>query len=356
MTLWLDRFRELLVPALGALASVLVLLLAGLIARRAALAVHAIWRRGIVARYQADVDAIAGPAPAPQSLRRLARSPRRYRATLADLIIDALRVTTGEVVPRLREAIDALGLLRHWHARLSDRRWWVRADAARALGLARDPGALDALVAALDDPDDEVRAAAVDALGRLADPRAVAALLARLSDQSRHQRARMVEAICRLGRSVVPALLQHVERHPADTALAIDVLGMAGATGALDRLLAWTAAAEAPVRVAALRAIGSIGLDDRSFYYALRGLTDADADVRGMAARALGRSGRQAAVPYLAGHLDDEWLVAAHAATGLRRLGPTGADALRARADAPGQAGDLARQMVWELDALGARA
>jgi hypothetical protein len=57
-------------------------------------------------------------------------------------------------------------------------------------------------------------------------------------------------------------------------------------------------------------------------------------------------------VPYLAEHLEDEWLVAAHAATGLRRLGRTGAEALKARAGTPGQAGDLARQMVWELTAL----
>lgn len=356
MTLWLDRVRDLLLPFLAALAATLVLLFAWLILRRAALALHAMWRHAIVARYRPAVDALTGPAPPPRTVERLARSPRRHHAVIADLIIDALRVTTGEIVPRLREAIDALGLIREWRARVSDRRWWVRAGAVRALGLARDPDALPLLAGALDDPHEEVRAAAVDALGWLADPRAIPALLARLSDQSRHQRARMVEAICRMGRSVAPELLRHVAGHPADTAVAIDVLGMTGATGALDRLLAWTGATEAQVRIAALRAIGSIGLDDRSFYYALRALDDPDAGVRGMAARALGRSGREAAVPYLAGHLDDEWLVAAHAATGLRRLGRAGSDALTARLDAPGQAGDLARQMIWELASPGAAA
>ena len=356
VTLWLDRFRDLLLPFLAALAAILVLLFAWLIAWRAILGLHAMWRRGIVARYQPAVDALTGPAPAPDALGRLAHSPRRHRAAIGDLIIDALRITTGEVVPRLRDAIDALGLIRHWRVNLSDRRWWVRADAARALGLARDPAAAGPLVAALDDPHEEVRAAAVDALGRLADPQSVPALLARLSDQSRHQRARMVEAICRQGPSVVPELLRHVDECPGDTAVAIDVLGMTGATGALERLLAWTSASDTTVRVAALRAIGSIGLDDRSFYYALRALEDPDADVRGMAARALGRSGREAAVLYLAEHLDDEWLVAAHAATGLRRLGRTGAEALEARVEAPGQAGDLARQMVWELTSLRAGA
>ena len=68
-----------------------------------------------------------------------------------------------------------------------------------------------------------------------------------------------------------------------------------------------------------------------------------------MAARGLGRSGRHAAVPYLASHLDDEWIVAAHCATGLRRLGRPGAVALEKRAAAPGQGADLAKQMLWEL-------
>jgi HEAT repeat protein len=352
MIVWLDRVHDLLLPFLAALAALLALLFAWLVTWRAALAVSDLRRRRIVARYQPDVNVLTGPALPREAMARLALTPRRHRAVIASLIIDALRVTTGEVVPRLRETIEALGLIRHWRAQLTDRRWWVRAEAAHALGLVRDPAALAALVAALDDGHEEVRAAAVDALGRLADPRSIPALLARLSDQSRHQRARMVEAVCRQGPAVVPHLLRHVESHPADTAMAIDVLGMTGATGALDRLLAWTSHEDASVRVAVLKAIGSIGLDDRSFYYALRALEDPDGEVRGMAARALGRSGREAAVPYLAEHLEDEWLVAAHAATGLRRLGRTGAEALKARAGTPGQAGDLARQMVWELTAL----
>jgi hypothetical protein len=66
----------------------------------------------------------------------------------------------------------------------------------------------------------------------------------------------------------------------------------------------------------------------------------------------LGRSRRQTAVGCLAAHLDDEWLVAAHCATGLRGLGRPGAAALEARAGAGGQGGDLARQMLWELKTL----
>ena len=351
MILWLDRLRDLLLPLLLVLASALLLTLAWLVSWRVVLRIHAVWRGQVITRYRPLVDSVVGPSPSPDALERLARSPQRYRDAIASLIIDALRLTTGEIVPRLRDAVNALGLIDRWRVGLYHRHWWVRAESARALGLVRDASAVEELIAALDDAHEEVRAAAVDALGRIADGRAIPALLARLPDESRHQRARLVEALRRQGPGIVGALLAYIRARPQDTALAIDVLGLTGATGALSHLLSWSGAEDPAVRVAALRAIGSIGLDDRSFYYALRGLEDPDAEVRGMAARALGRSGRAAAVRYLAARLDDDWIVAAHAATGLRRLGRDGAAALRDHADDAGQSGVLARQMLWELTA-----
>jgi HEAT repeat protein len=232
---------------------------------------------------------------------------------------------------------------------MDDHRWWVRAEGARALGLVREPSSVGALLDALDEAHEEVRAAAVDALGRVGDPACGPALLARLRDESRHQRARVVEAIRSLGPSIVPVLLTHAREQAADAATTVDILGVVGGAAASDSLVEWAGDADPVVRAAALRAIGTIGLNDRSFFYALRGLNDEDPEVRGMAARALGRSGRQAAVPYLAEHLDDEWLVAAHCATGLRVLGRPGAVALEARATTPGQGAELAKQMLWEL-------
>lgn len=352
MILWLDRLHDLVVPFLLVLATLLASMFTWLIAWRTGVQLHTTWRRQVMARYRPLVGELVGPSPAPDVMERLSRSPRRYRDAIGTLILDALRLTTGEIVPRLRDAAGVVGLVDRWRAGLHDRHWWVRAESVRALGLVRELSVVDTLIAALDDPHDEVRAAAVDALGRIGDDRAVPALLGRLPDESRHQRARLVEAVRRLGPSVVPALVAYAQAHPGDAALAIEVLGVTGGTGALEHLLAWTGADEPAVRVAALQAVGSIGLDERSYYYALRALDDPDPDVRGMAARALGRSGRRAAVPYLAAHLNDEWIVAAQAAAGLRRLGRDGALALRAQRDAPGQAGVLARQMIWELTAL----
>jgi hypothetical protein len=352
VTFVLDQSRELVATALTVMASALLVALLGLIVWRVVDELRFLRRQRIIARYRPLIHAVLTPAPSPGALQQLVATPMSHRGIVSDLLLAALRLTTGELVPRLRDAAAKLGLTARWTMSMRDRRWWVRAEAVRALGLVREQERVPGLLEALDDDHEEVRAAAVDALGRIGDPQCGTALLARLRDESRHQRARVLEAIRALGQSMVPVLLAHTDEHPADTAMTADVLGTVGGTAALESLLRWTAADDAAVRAAALRAIGSIGIDDRSFFYALRGLDDSAADVRAMAARALGRSRRQTAVGCLAAHLDDEWLVAAHCATGLRGLGRPGAAALEARAGAVGQGGDLARQMLWELKTL----
>jgi HEAT repeat protein len=209
---------------------------------------------------------------------------------------------------------------------------------------------------ALDDEHEEVRAAAVEAAGRLGDPCAISALIGHLTHPSRYQRSRVVDALRNLGPRVTPALVELARTRPDLTRLAVEVLGLIGTAAALDPLLEWCADPRSDVRMTALAALGSIGLDDRSYYFALRALGDPDPEVRAMAARALGRGRREEAVGYLAARLDDEWLPAAQAAGALRRLGAAGLTALRARARDEGQAGDLARQMLWSPQRITAHA
>jgi HEAT repeat protein len=349
---WLDAFRQPIFHFLGGLAAAQALLLTYLVLQRSAEDLYYARRRRLISRYQPLVDQLLGPTPPTDAAAILSSTRPRHHAVVADLLLNALRVATGDIVDRLREVVQALGLVDRWRGTLDDRRWWRRSEAARALGLLREPSARDRLTAALDDPHEEVRAAAVDALGRIGDPQSIPALLTRLSDESRHQRTRVVEAIRQQGVSAVPFVIEHARTAPADATLMIGLLAMIGDGGSVEPLIAWSNADDPATRAAVQRALGSIGLDDRSFYFALRGLDDEDANVRGMAARALGRSGRAAAARYLAEHLNDDWLVAAHCAAGLRRLGPQGHAELQARAEASDQAGDLARQMLWERDFL----
>lgn len=346
--------RDLLVPFIAGSGVLLAVLLALLVGQR-------LWRRARDARaarlqalYVPLVDAVLADAPDGEAFARLGRAASRHRDAVAAAIIARLHLLQGAVVDRSRDVAAELGLVSYWLARLGHRAWWARAEAALALGLVRTPDAVDALVVALDDDHDEVRAAAVDALGRIADPRAVPALLARLANQSRHQRTRIVEALRAFGGTISAPLIAHAETAVDDRALVADVLALVGSADARDALLAWATGPDAATRAAAWRALAAIGLDDRAYYHALRALTDVVPEVRAGAARALGRSGRGEAAPYLAARLDDQWEVAAQSGRALKQLGSPGLVELRKRLshDKEGLGRDLAKQLVWEAGKL----
>jgi hypothetical protein len=351
MFLLSDLFRQYLILFIQASFAALALLFAYVLIRHAAARLREQRELRLRAVYQPAVDAVLAaqsPAQLETALDALVPASPRHLPLIGSLLIKPLRVASGSPVTSARAAALRLGLTTRWLKELDAHAWWVQANAARALGLIRAEGALQPLLARLDDSHEEVRAAAVEALGHLGDPGCVPALLRALPDASRHQRARVVEAIRELGPAVAHALLTHARVRPEDLATVAELIGFTGAAGAADDLLAWSSHGDPKVRAAALQAIGSLGLDDRAYYYTLRALGDSDDAVRAMAARALGRSRRGEAAPYLAQHLGDEWLVAAHAATALRMLGPAGERELVAREDAPGLTGVLARQMLWE--------
>jgi HEAT repeat protein len=345
-----DTIRAVLLPFLLVTGGLLLLLVGYIVILHSTGEVAFRRRQRLLGLYRPLVDAtLSGDGDA---LDRLTASPARHRAIVSALLLEPLRVTGGQATTRARAAAEALGLIDQWTDQLDDRRWWTRAEAARALGLVKCADVVPALAAALDDPFDEVRAGAVESLGLIADPRAIPDLIARLADQSRHQRVRLVHALQQFGAAAVLPLIEHGQAQPADRAAVAEILGSIGAAGALDQLIAWSSDERADVRAAIWQAVGTIGVDDRAYYHVLRALNDSADTVRAAAAWALGRSGRQDAATYLAGRLDDEWLVAAQTARALRALGPAGRRELEAAATTRNS--ELARQMLWESGAAAA--
>ena len=342
-----SAFRDALVPFLIAGTTALVAMLAALVIQRFVRQARTVWRDRAAFRYQPDMDrALAGDD---QAIERLQRAPRRHRGVIAELLLRPLAFVKGDISERARAVADHTGLLHRWRGDLDQPGWWVRAEAALALGLVHDRDSIALLTRALDDSHQQVRAAAVDSLGRIGDASVAPLLLARLPEQARNERTRIVEALRRIGGEAITPLLEHTRHHPADRALAAEVLALLGGSDAVTALLDWTTDDRAAVRAAAWRALATIGIDNRAFYHALRALADDDADVRAAAALAVGRSGRPESASYLAARLDDEWVVAAQAARALSRVGASGLAALQQRADgAEGLGRDLARQLAWE--------
>lgn len=343
-----ERVALLLIPFLAVGAVLMLAMLIGLVVQRGTDELGYQRRQRTIASYRPYVDELMVSGSSDKAILVLARATKRDRVVIAKMLLMPLGVATGKVVEELRTAARVLGFIEMWTGELSHRRWWVRAEAARALGLVRDTRVTMLLIKTLDDDHEEVRAAAVEALGMIADTRAIPALLDRLPDQSRHQRARIIESLGAFGDAATPALVEHGLSRPDDAAMVADLLGLIGGVAAAAELGRWMSSDREEVRAAALRALGTIGLNDEMFLHAVHGLDDRNANVRAMAARAIGRARRFDAAKLLAGHLDDEWIVAAHAANALRKLGPTGMHQLEARTHEEGYAGDLARQMLWE--------
>lgn len=344
----LDSVRVVVVPFLASLGAALFLLVCHVLLLHGVRELAFRRRRRLLEIYRPAVAAALDDDHPEQGVAMLRAAPHRHLTVLATLLLEPLRTVKGTVIERARAAAAALRLLSKWEAELNHRRWWIRAEAAHALGLIRHRGAVGRLVGALDDRSEEVRAAAVEALGRIADPAAIPELVARLAEQSRHQRVRLVEALQQFGSSAVDPLLDYAEAHPGDAAVVAELLGSIQAPSALPKLLDWCRDASAETRAATVHAIGSIGIDQRAYYYVLRALTDEAADVRAAAAWALGRSGRPDAASYLSQRLNDEWRVAAQSARALAVLGPSGRQALERAASA--EEGELARQVLWESD------
>jgi len=292
--------------------------------------------------------ALAGDAGATAAL---GRAPARHRETIGYLLIgpliddrDPARIAATRRVAREIFLVSLAGTY------LGSRRWWRRALALRALGLIQDREHTAAIVAALDDPHSGVRAAALDALTDLRDPAAMPAILVRLLDASlqRGRRAAALDAFGSEAEAFVLALAEIDPDHRVEYARALAICGSARARPALRR---WTLDDGPDVQAGALFALERVGLDEESARAALAALESDDARVRAGAARAFrGWNGPVDASEPLARHLEDAWTVAVPAARALQSMGSRGLARLDARAERPGLAGVLARQMIWEME------
>jgi HEAT repeat protein len=102
----------------------------------------------------------------------------------------------------------------------------IRYKAATALGTRGDPRAIDALVAALDDPEFYVREKAAEALGRIGGIGAVEPLLEAYSDRDPDVKRRITRALIEIGPPAEKQLQKAAEsKDPAVREAAKEVLG-----------------------------------------------------------------------------------------------------------------------------------
>ncbi len=132
----------------------------------------------------------------------------------------------------------------------------------RAALAALGPGAMPALVKALQDPSEEIRVAAADALRSQPGDSAVRALVSALDDDSIRVRFRVAESLTVLrDRRAVPALLRQYAKEN-ETTVRNDYLAALGAIGdpaAIPTLIAATESGEPTTRLWAMHALCAMG-------------------------------------------------------------------------------------------------
>ncbi len=341
-----ERNALLLVGVALAFAAAMII---AVVIERIAGAAHEAWLRRLTERYTPLVRlALAGDPGARAALRR---GRWWHRITIARIVlIPLIKDRDPARIAEARELVDALSLVPFAERLLESPWWWRRAMGLRALGAMQAIDHTSAIVAALDDSNDDVRNTALDALADMQNPASLPAIVVRLHDTSLH-RARRGAALAAFGSRCEPFLLDIAaldSEHRLNYALA---LGICGTAAARPILCEWSGDSRADVRAAAMQALSRIGVDPRSVPFVIAALEDRDATVRAMAATALqGHADRDTAAS-LARHLDDTWAVAVRAARSLRSMEGAGRAELEARATRDDLPALLARQMLWDTKA-----
>jgi HEAT repeat protein len=262
----------------------------GEVRRRAALALERVgYLERIVARLTSEDRAVR--------LRAFAALLEVGEAGLVESIASYVHHASFEVRAIAARACGELGEARVAPTLLraiDDPAWPVRAAVCEALGRLGHKDALPALVRALCDSEETVREAAADALTSAApEPLAshIEALSAAYDMGSVAVRRSIVVLVGRIAGASAEALLGRATVDPSDAVRlpAVESLGVRGAEGHIEPLVARLTDASVEVRMAAVTALGSTGQVE-AFEGLLRALAGAPGPVRDRIAEALARN------------------------------------------------------------------
>ncbi|MFQ5861864.1 MAG: HEAT repeat domain-containing protein [Candidatus Brocadiales bacterium] len=199
----------------------------------------------------------------------------------------------------------------------------VRVSATKALSQLDNPGAVSALIAALDDSERSVRAAAAQALGELGDDRAIDPLLRTLNDEDVSVRENVARALASFrGKDVVESLINLLTERTTPVAIAAaEALGQIGSAEAVEPLAELLNSKEPKVREVAAIALGKIK-DPGAVTPLINGLKDPEERVRWYVADSLGSIGSSEGVEPLIELLSkDSARIRESAAASLGRIG-----------------------------------
>lgn len=269
-------------------------------------------------------------------------------------LLGAAQTVSGFGLRRLCTIFEREGFADYELRRLTSRRWWVRASAAKRLGSMLCHKAVPSLVVLLQDRSLEVRLTVCWALGQLGEIGTVEGMIRSLSSHSRLAALSLASIIRLLGSRTVP-ILEDLLSRPDDNVrvMAINLLGEFRDRDTQALLLPYLASPNPEIKIAVCRALASLGKRG-SGPHLVRLLASDSWEIRAKAAWALGKLGFEEAIPQLMGGLGDRaWWVRLNAGEALARMGKAGKRALEKgyKSHHDRFARDMAAQWLDELSA-----
>jgi HEAT repeat protein len=272
--------------------------------------------------------------PAVLRIQALLGSGTRRRHAARDAAREVLSElgenVAGETRGRISALFERLGFVEEELARLADRRWWVRGEAARRLGLMRSRIGILPLVELLHDPEGDVRSAATQSLIDMAGVEgALRSILQNLSAITTWKEVLLAKRILQAGAAAVGPLLAALEStSPSVRRFAIKMLGELRAPEAVTPLLTRFPRLDDGAKRLALVTLGKSG--DQRILEMLEVHAESGSEAARCAAIAgLGYLGAPSTVPKLTRMLSDGPLAVQRAAgEALIRILPAGKTAL----------------------------
>lgn len=223
-----------------------------------------------------------------------------HRTAIRNVLIDFAKDLSGESLERLNYFFYSLGFVDEEITLLKSNKWWVKAQAARNLGLLRARRGTPALVETLEDPNEDVKTQSMQSLVVLVGVEALRTIFQMVKDMSRWTTLELSVIVREFEGESIPYLVEALGYSDQSVVLfAIEMLAEIGFVEAVDPLLGM--ARDYPnivIRSKAIEALGRLG-DERSEPLLRELLRNPYPIIRSSALRALERIGSPGSIPQL---------------------------------------------------------
>jgi HEAT repeat protein len=250
--------------------------------------------------------------------RMTKRSRLLHKSVIRSVLIDYSKDLKGETTERLIYYIYSLKILDELIKMMESPRWWIRAAAAKDLGLLHAKRAIVVLTAALEDSSPDVQFQAMQSLLMIGGVSSLRNILRLSKSISQWTALELSVIILEYREEAVPYFLESLSYgSPSVVLFSIAMLAQIGFTSAVEPLIQFCLSNPEPILYeASVEALGRLG-DERALMLLMDASQHPLRSIRLRAVEALGRLGAKASIKTITAYLNKgdivEKRIAAHA-------------------------------------------